>query len=347
MDADAIALAKGAEVYKFDYDHADVADTFLFSARHWGHYSADSKIVMGDSITPSLDSNSKTVQAAIWLSVPLGQLTQYQSAHVEWDGAGFTVSYSLNGGQTWTLIDEHGAIALDPSTNPDLDFSVGFAAGQDSGAAYLTSLTVRILKNDTLTSTLQAHPATFTADVLTGSSIVLTNGMLDLAPDTSDAPQSYSTIEMWAQIGSAGRVVDNAAFSVDEASNALSFTGCTVYLDGQPINSGASIDSSLHHIVIVGSAATNTETRIAQALDGSQSMNLTLTHLALYPNSMTASDVLALYEAQSALPSFSIIDDGAAHVSDGWTQQNPDGTTTAMPAVDIYAYAWSFISSTT
>lgn len=330
MDADEIAFAKGAEVYKFDFAHADVADTFSFSAKRWAPYQADATVVVGDDITPQLDANGQSVVGTIKFSVPLGHLTQYASAHVEWEGSGFTVSYSLDNGTTWTLISQEGALALDPATNPDLDFSIGFEAGHTDSA--LSRLTVYVLKTDTLTSTMQAHPATFSADVITGSSIVLTAGKLDLAVDPHTVPVTYGSIEMWAQVGTAGRLVDNAAFHVDEASSALSFTGCSVYVDGVAVTTPSAIDNQPHHIVITF-APLNTATRIAQALDGSAAMNLTLTHLALYPNTLSAGDVASLYAAQTALPLLSVIDSSTITV----TESNP--------AVDIYSYVWSLVSA--
>lgn len=322
MDANEIASAKGAEVYLFDFSHADVADTFTFTARQWTPYFADSNIVVGETI--STNGNAAT----ILFSVPLSHLAAYTSAHVEWEAtAGTTVSYSLDGGTTWTLLEEHSAIALDQASNPDLDFSVGLGA-TDS----LTYLIVRVLRSDTLYSSTKAHTATFSADMLDGDSILLTSGMLDLAPNADDTPQTYGSIEMWAQINSGGRFVDNTAFSVDEGSSALTFTGCTVYIDGEEVTSGAAITGAVHHIVIVPTTATNAETRIAQALDGTASMDLTLTHLALYPNALTAGEVTDLYAAQAALPVLSVLDTGAI------------GVTEYSPAVDIYAYPWSIVT---
>jgi hypothetical protein len=330
MDADEIAFAKGAEVYKFDFAHADVADTFSFSAGRWAPYQADATVVVGDDITPQLDANGQSVIGNIKFSVPLAHLTQYASAHVEWVGSGIQVIYSLDNGATWTAIDDMGAIALDPATNPDLDFLVGFDSGLTD--SFLGSFTVSVLKTDTLTSTMQAHSATFSADVLTGDSIVLTSGKLDLAPDPHDTPVSYGSIEMNASFGTAGRLVDNADFHVDRTSTGLSFTGCSVYADGVAVTTLSVIDNQPHHIVITF-APTNTATRIAQALDASASMDLTLTHLALYPNTLSVTDVASLFAAQSALPKLSVTDDSTIAVTE------------STPAVDIYAYTWSIVSA--
>lgn len=344
MDASQISQAKGAEVFVFSYDRCDLASTFVFSSANWGSYSADGTITVADTVSPGIDETLTSTGGSILFSVPLFQLddndeaTQdFTSAHVSWEGSGFTVEYTVDG-ETWTAIDKDGAVAL--TETADLDYRVTFAGGVVDDPSELISLTVYVFKSDVVHPLTGQRTASFTGDAISDGEIILRGGQLDISPDPADPANPIRTIEFIAAMdGTTGEIALGPCDVRLTDGLIVLQDNCTVYVNGAPYTWVGYDPTQQNHYVIVLNADTN-------ALVTLGLIDMTMDHLALYNTEFTADDVAALYAAQTPTP-IRIDDTGAITVSEGWTISNADGTTSQGPTVDIYAFPWSIVSGGT
>lgn len=337
-----ISEAKGAgDLFTFSYDYVDVAQTFVFDSSDWGLYTA-TNVDASDALRPSLEDDGLTSLAGSWTcSITLFHLDTFSSAHVEWEGSGFTVEYTLDG-TTWTALALHGMIPL--SGDPDFDIRVNFAGGVESDTAALTSLTVHVLQTDKLFPSRGERFGVFTTDPITDEGIVLKTGKLDIAADANpDTPRSVGTVEFWARLdsinGAWNSVIQWAGGTLAEIG--FDNTGAlykdvntpVVIIDGAAVVNTANyyLDGEFHHFVLAKTPV-NSQIVLGAYLAGTNSSNMTVSHLAFYPQQMTLAEAQDLYAAQNPTPYR--VDD-----STGIT------LTESSPATDIYAYSWSVVSS--
>lgn len=316
-----ISYAKGGDNFEFTYAYADVADTQVFSGDDWGLYLADS-VSVGKSITPDVDEDSVTsLPGTITFSVTLYHLDTFASSHVQWDGSGITVEYSLDT-ETWFPLFQDAVVALDGDS--DFDIRVTFAGGVEDDPAVLNSITVYVLATDTIRSHKGSRTLTFSADPISEGTLTTDASVSVSAVVPEDDPEAplpvTGTVEMVVTLNAPSAVIVGGPTSV-------------WYVDG--VSAWPPTVGVEHHIVAVHDTAVNTAYDLAP--------DCTISHIAFYPQQMTASDVATLYAAQTGL-SFRVDDTDGLTVAEGWTQTNDDNTTTAMPAVEIYAYAWSISS---
>jgi hypothetical protein len=343
-----IALAKGAsDVWEFTYDRADVAQTFVFDSNDWGLHIGDG-VDISDAVRPGLAADGETSTPGTWIaSVTLFHLETFASAHVTWEGSGLTVEYSLDN-ETWTAISQKGVVALDGDA--DFDIRVTFAGGVVDDPAALTRLTVYVMKTDTVYSTGSRH-GTFTADAMTDEGLILRDGGLLIPASTLDPAPTVGTIELWARVDQA---YDDGWVSFLEYLNwtAGGWIGfyndgsstvnhwqadnvTAVYVDGVEVASNSSeftLSPPLgwHHWVMVSDAAINNDLGIAMSpTDGQGRGDVAISHVALYPQRMTATEASNLYKAQDPVP---------VRVDDAAT------VTVTEHSTDIYAYNWSLVS---
>jgi hypothetical protein len=315
-----IAQARGAEYFEFDYANADVADIQIFSGDDWGLYSADS-VAVADAITPDVgDDGTTSIPGSITFSVTLYHLDTFTTSHVQWDGSGITVEYTLDG-ETWFALAEDAVIDL--AGDPDFDIRVTFDGGVVEDPAILNSITVYVFGSESITAN-QGRKATFTDDVIHDGIIVLRGGRLDVESDTRDPVTPVAAIEFWATVdGASGLIVQSSAFTATLAGSNITATGCTVYVNGAPFTSGGYVPTDLNHYVIVPTVTTSAEFTVGL-------VDMTLTHLALYP---AVPDIPALYAAQSTGIIFRVDDSDAGPV-----------VTEYDTAVDIYAFSWTVVA---
>jgi hypothetical protein len=319
MTAADVARAKGAELFEFDYQNADVAEVQTFSAGSWGLYQADT-VSVRDEVTPDLDNDGVTsLPGSITFSVTLFHLDAFTSSHVRWEGSGVTMEYSLDG-TTWLPLDS--VIALDGDS--DFDIRASFAAGVPG---VLTSLTVYIFKSDALTSS-KGRIGTFTADAITDGVITLRGGEFRVAADSRGTATPVTAIEFWAKMDEqTGVVVQGDTFDMTLTDGLISNTGCTIYLNGA-LATWVDYDPTVdNHYIVVPTTASDAEFVVGL-------IDMTVSHLALYSEAMTADLAAVIYDAQDGLV-FRFDD------ADGPTVTEYD------PVVDIYAYAWSVVTGLT
>lgn len=307
MDATTITQSKGGDVFQMDYSHADVGYTATLAGGSWGVYS-NGGVIVGDSITPTLDSNSTSIAGTWKTSVHLPAGGGYTSARVHYEGAGFTVSYTLNGGTTWTALPEDGVISLTP--NPDLDLLVTFPGRVLNDPASLTSITIYALNTELVRSIRQARTLSITGSPLTAAGLVTSSSSV-ISSSISSAPPTYvplGTLEMWVTPPTSTLLVKPPS--------------ATTYVNGV---SGTAVTAGVRqHVVMVFSAANDIFLNLASGL--------TVDHLGLYPQQLSASEVSAIYNSNIGVPALSIV------------ESNVISVTEPANSVDIYAYVWSIVS---
>jgi hypothetical protein len=206
-----IAAYLGGDVYTFDYAHADVADTFVYSAGNWGAYSVGGDLNVTDAVRQPPGSPYNTIT----FSVPISHLDSITSAHVHSDGDAVSVSYSTGG--PFTYLPEDGTIDL--TSSGQLDIMVILY----DQASVLNSLTVYLMASETFKSP-KGRVLTCTApSPITDAGLELSHGAT-IAPMPSydfeqisgvtftpvgDQPTTVGTVEMWclAPNGANGVVV--------------------------------------------------------------------------------------------------------------------------------------------
>lgn len=324
-----ISRARGAEVFEFTYDRADVAQTFVFDKNDWGLYLGNG-VDVSDAVRPGLDADGTTSTPGTWTaSVTLFHLDTFSSAHVVWEGSGFTVEYTLDG-TTWLPLSQRGVVNL--AGDPDFDIKVTFAGGVVEDTAALTRLSVYALKTDTIRSTGN-RTATFTADAITDEGLVISDGILSIDPDGLTPVSNVGTVEFLARRDETGVATymyngsSSKFLGYFNLTNNLASSGVTAYVNGALASDNDNVYPAhqFHHYVVVFDTLLNEVIRIAE--DG----DVTLSHLALYPTQFTAAEVAALYAAQSPAP---------VRVDDSSDVR----VTETNPATEIYAYAWSVSS---
>lgn len=307
MTAGQIAEAHGGDVWYFDYDHLDLASTVALGAGSWGQYQANN-VTVGDTIVAT------DADGYYWTSITLRHLTAYTTAHVHYEGSGFTLQFTLDGGTTWADLPEDGVITL--GTHVDFDLRASFGANT---GAHLDSLTIYILRTETFKSSKTGRVLTFNGNIISNGSMIVP-ASVSVAPASTNAvlaPNSpaqqgtpdylIGTVEMW--------VLNQNNFVYSGPSSSL-------YVDGTVANN-VPADGQTHHVVRVLDTAANTAFSVGS--------NLTISHLAVYRKIMNSGDVTDLYTAQIGGGRVSVADDGAI------------GVTEYSPAVDIYAYSWSVV----
>lgn len=326
-----ISRIKGGEVFRFTYDYADVAQTFVLDANNWGLYLAEG-VNVSDAVRPGIAEDGATSTPGTWTaSVSLLHLEAFSTAHVVWEGTGFTVEYTLDG-TTWLSLSQHGVVNL--AGDPDFDIRVTFAGGIVDDPAELVRLTVYVLKTDTIKSTSD-RVGTFTADAMTDEGLVLRGGILS-ATTTTDTPL-IGTFEFWARVDSTGTIAvllsAGGLWVSMFANGSLSESGATVYVDGVPFSGAANAYTTgfHHYVVALDAAPANVGFKMGADWDNTNPSNITVSHLATYPTKFSAAEALALYKAQSPTP-IRVDDSGVITVTE------------ATPSIQIYAYAWSVAS---
>lgn len=206
-----IAAFLGGDVYTFDYAHADVADTFVYSAGNWGTYSVGGDLNVTDAVRQSPGSPYNTIT----FSVLTSHLDSITSAHVHSDGDAVSVSYST--GSPFQYLPEDGTIDL--TSSDQLDIMVILY----DQASVLNSLTVYLMASETFKSP-KGRVLTCTApSSVTAAGLELNHGATIAPVPTFDfeqipgvtftpvgtQPNTVGTVEMWclAPNGANGVVV--------------------------------------------------------------------------------------------------------------------------------------------
>lgn len=341
-----IARDKGAEIYEFTYDNADIAETFHFVEGNWQPSFANN-VTVADKITPMFDSAGIS-QAGTWLvSASTPDIPTAAAVQIRWVAQGVTVSYSLNGGTTWTAIANGAVIDLAGVPAPDLDFQVSFPGGIQDDAASLTQLNIYVFATETLKSSRGIRNMTFdkvSLSELVGhqanplpdeGAVFPSGGYLQIEPDARPTAEivNVNTVEFWFKKTSTENslVLDTGTEKVRINNNLITLTSCTATVDGVSVVSGTTTASlnQWHFMQVVFTTPNNRTIRLGKSLTNTDPGSYAIFGLATYPDIPTNT-----YAANVGNLTVRVDDPATLTVSQ------------PAPGVDIYAYDWAIVTAT-
>lgn len=340
-----IARDKGAEVYEFTYDNADIAETFHFVAGNW-QPSLANNVTVANQITPMFDSAGVS-QAGAWLvSASTPDIPTVAAVQVRWIAQGVTVSYSLNG-TTWTAIQNGAVIDLAGVTAPDLDFQVSFPGGIQDDTASLTQLNIYVFATEKLKSSAGIRGLTFDRVSLSETvghqlnplpdegAVIPSGGYIQIEPDARAAGDiiNVNAVEFWFKKTSTenSMLLDASTERVRINNNLITLASCTAIVDGVSVVSGTTTVSlnQWHFMQVVFTTPNNRLIRFAKSLTNTDPGSYAIFGLAAYPNIPTNT-----YAANVGNLTVRVDDPATLTVSQ------------PTPGVDIYAYDWAIVTAT-
>lgn len=335
QSANEIASSNGALTWDLTYDNVDSAHRMEIDLSS----GFTQNTAVGDGELVALDSTGGTWQTAVALAgFAFGILP---GVHLTYIGTGVTLAYSIDG-STWTTTPNKTTI-LEDATPPGLLF-IRLTLAND--VAWVSSLRVDILNSRTVAATTGPRTLAFKGaafdqtpglqlDYHTDQGVQLRNGYVEIQPDTQQTPVNIAAIGAWLRFdGTAGWVMGiSGTQSVSLSAGTIVSTGVTMYRNGATLASGAAAPvGQWAYYVFVLSTPVNTAIRFGDKLTGGSALNMSVGHLAAYSTAPTAAQVQDFYNSNVGAPIVRVDDAGSVGMSE------------SVPAVDIYAYAWSIVS---
>lgn len=331
-----IASAKGGDTYTLLYADVDIDQTIIFDANNWAE-----GFVNNTSYTTRLVADDEA--GGTWTTaLPLEAFfEESKGINFTWLGQGVTVDYNTDG-TTWLTVDNRRTVLEDVETaGKFLEIRVTL----EDDESYLEQLRLDLLgervmqpfagtrtllfKGTAMDQTYE-HQLEFVED----SGAFIENGYIEVQPDTTTESEEINTIEVWARINAdTGRFLSTGPDYINVVDGAYTFTGITAYRNGELVTNGDFPRDEWAHWVFVLNTATNERIRLGDSLTGGSNLDMTIGHLAMYSQVMDADDAERLYSFNIGAPAIEIIDSDTIVVSED------------DPAVDIYAYSWSVVSS--
>jgi hypothetical protein len=302
------------------------------TAEDWLGGELSNVSVADDSIRPTESQESATLgisMAGTWLGKYLLDTTELATVagiKAEWNGDGnFTVQSSLDGGSTYQAVTNGELIPTSQGINPsgkNLLVRVSFTGGTLNDVSAVRDLTLTAYRDNYIYGNDTSRSLAIGGYVSTASErneplennsmpgIHVYAGFLTMFADTNEVPQNVQTLEFWIKpkgvtSGVGGYVFDTRGYGgtaymwLSEGSGNWGWAGATaVYINGVAASSGvAAKKNEWSHIVFVFPAGFNTNIAIA---GGQQIADYNL--IATYPAALTATQVLALYNAYQTQP---------------------------------------------
>lgn len=341
-DATAIAMAKGATTWSLSYENVDILETFVFANDSFAEGYVES-VGVEDGLL-----RAGSAEGGIWRqSVVLTEGTT-AGVHIAYVGEGITFSYSLDG-ITWTPSPNETTIIEDVVLPSPLLF-IQFELADD--ASWLRSLRVDALASRTMNPLSGRKTLTFKSaamDETPGNQLDyqsdwgadLNNGYLRVARSQEADPELVGTVEMWIKINSnrAGwnTIVDTDLANTDYAAwigfDAAFQKSGTVYVNGVLKSDSQLLPVGVWtHIVLVEDTPANVAAYIGASRNEADFADMTVGHLALYPQKMSAAQASGLYSYNIGAPALRVNDPGGVTVTE------------SSPAGKILAYNWSYVS---
>lgn len=297
-------MSKGAEVFQFNFENTDKAESFVFSGSDWGAWQGEN-VLVGDTVVPDTDETGESLAGSFTISVPLAHLDNVTVAYVWHQSEDVTVEYTTNGGTSWSALTNGAGIAVTNASDFDVRFN--FAGGELEDPAHLDNVEVYLLNTKTIYSVNGSRTITYTNATMRDGTLYLTStATITAGIPTGEEPNlNVGTFEAWVKTGPSPSVLNSPPAG-------------TGYRDGV---AGVPLANTLQHFVRTFTTPANSTLTLS-------ANNNEISHLALYPQSMTAGEVATLYTANIG-QKLVVHDTGSIQV------------TTSTPEVDIYAYTWT------
>lgn len=342
-DASAIAMLRRGATWTLSYEDVPVAERFVFDTSNFADGYTDNIMVTNNLVT-SIDAVG-TWRQSIALSSLVGATSP--GVHMTYEGQGVTMSYSLDG-TTWTSVANKTTILQDQALTDAMLFVQLELANDD---AWASQLKVDVLSSREMRPASGNRMLTFKSaamDQTPGNQLdyqrdwgadFKSNGEIIILPDGGDTPATVGSTEMWVKFnGLSGTAFDGQVGTTGMgwlalSSGALAFGGGTVYVNGIQRTTFTFEVGVWYHIVFVETTPSNMTTYIGRARAGGSNISVTVGHIASYPQQFNASQVTTLYNLNVGAPALRVDDTSGITL----TEQ--------APAVAIYAYSWSYVSS--
>lgn len=337
MDATAIASTKGGGTWSLSYQDVNVYEKITYDSSNW-----DTGQAIGLSAVDTLTADDEAVGGTWRQAIPINAMidTTTPGIHLTYVGQGATLAYSTDA-VTWTTIPNKTTVLEDVST-------VGltlFLQLTVTGTGWVSSLTVDVLSSrlmDPLAGNRLLAFKSAAMDQTPGNQLdfqsdwgaTLAGGYVEIQtnPDPSE-PAPIRSIEAWLKFSENDGLVVIAGSSnyVDLVNGTITPTGATVYRNGASFSGTPAINEWAHWVFVFSSDQTES-VRLGDKKSISDTLAMSIGHLASYPAALTPAQVAALYKFNTGVPALRIDD------ASGMT------TSEDTPAVSIYAYSWSYVS---
>jgi hypothetical protein len=325
-----VASSHGGWTYELSYDSIDTLQRIVYDASNWNAGLLDGVTATSTSLTS--DSGGEWT-----VSIPIDAIYESNVAgiNITGVGTGFTIDYSTDQ-TTWQPIE--GTILQD-ATPAGLDLWIRLTL---SALAEVKTLSVDLLSTRSMlpfagNRELLFYNATFDRtpghqlDYQEDQGATLSQGYVEIQPDP-DNLTSVGTVEAWLKFTSdTGWVLGNTGTNyVNLSGGNISATGATIYINGQAVANGSPVPMNQWvHCVLVLTSVNNSPIRLGAKLAGTDFLDMSVGHVAVYPQIMSSQEAEAVYEANVGAPSLTIVDSGLLSVT-----EDP-------VAADIFAYTWT------
>lgn len=327
-----IASALGGTTYNVTYNSVRILQSVTYDKTNWSQgYSIN--------LTDSGSLIGGTGGGTWMVSVPVESIADSitEGVHLTYQGVGTQLSYSTDG-TAWAPLANKRTV-LEGVSSTDLTLYVKVDVEEDGSLDYLKidALEQRIIQpfsgnreiyfEYTSLDQTPGHQLDYHVDQ--GAEIV--DGYVEIQPDISGDPINVQTVEVWAKVTDTDGWFMGISGSqyVSVVAGSYTFAGMTSYRNGQPVSNGTQPADEWAHYVFVLNTAANTPIRFGQKIAGTDLLNMSLGHIAVYPQAMTAPEVQNLYNMNIGAPLITVDDDASI------------GVTELSPSTEFYAYSWT------
>lgn len=328
-----IAAHKGATTWTLTYNDVPVSNHVVFN---WNNFLIEGLSNLDGRLTPD------TSAGGTWTGSTFLSGATSAGIHLTYVGQGVTMSYSTDG-TAWTVTPNKTTILEDVAL---VDATLFVKLQLADSNSWVDSLVADVLESRVMQPFSLVRPLSFKGAAfdqtpnnqldfqMDWGARIRNGGYLEVQPDTQTPAVNTGTIELWAKVeGTAGFLVGNTGTNyVSITGGTYTFNGIVAYRNGALVPNGSYVANEFAHWVFVLTTPNNSPIRIGNNLGGTGALDVTVGHLAVYPQTMTAAGAASLYSFNVGAPALRIDDSSGVSVTED------------APATAIFAYSWSYVS---
>lgn len=243
---------------------------------------------------------------------------------IEYIGTGADVYYSLNNGETWSMVGSD-LIAYDMSANEDIDISVNLRNEE----AYVSYLRVTFYRTDILFNSrnikiTESIPGFAYYPIIEFNDNALEANILEITADIDDV--GARALDMWIKSSGSGNFLSvsegfsNAAPNVIITNQTFTPAGCQIWVNG--VENALLVADAWNHVIIQFESYSG-----PLFINGGGNLELKINHLAIYENPV---DALVLYKLYLGIVNTTIVDNSGIIFGD--------------KPPKVYDFSWSITS---